>query len=489
MGVHQQEGGTVADFDVVVLGSGAAGLCAALTAAEEGASVLIVEAEDKPGGRSQFSTGMIMGAGTRFQRERGIEDSTEALFRHYMTLNQWKVDASVVRELIEEVGSTIEWLADLGVPVLNVYFSGDESVPRGHVTPGGLAIIEVLVKQARSRRNIEFALKRRVDRLLMEGERVVGVAVGDDELRAAAVVVATGGIEGNPELIREYLPAAVEAAGAWLYPNGLEPIAKYSKGDAIPLTEQAGADIIGVNRWLCTLRPNFSYESDPYLPGWLVVVNKQGRRFFDEMSPYSITQPIILAQDGPVWAIFDDAAKKASQPKSTRDFKKVVIPGFTWEDWIEPVLDEMVEQGKVTKRETLQELADAIGVPAEGLLGTVDIYNRDAAAGFDSVHLKKAEYMRPIASGPFYATELRLCQLSVTAVGPRINRKAQVISKTNRPIDGLFAAGECTGGVLGEIYVGSGNALGNAVAFGRIAGRCAARSVRSDATPSGALSG
>ena len=84
-------GGDVADYDVVVLGSGLAGGCAALEAAAAGARVLIAEAEDKPGGRSQFSTGMIMGAGSRFQRDRGIADDAEALFRHYMTLNQWKV--------------------------------------------------------------------------------------------------------------------------------------------------------------------------------------------------------------------------------------------------------------------------------------------------------------------------------------------------------------------------------------------------------------
>jgi flavin-dependent dehydrogenase len=78
-------GGDVADYDVVVLGSGLAGSCAALEAAAAGARVLIAEAEEKPGGRSQFSTGMIMGAGSRFQRERGMADDAEALFRHYMT--------------------------------------------------------------------------------------------------------------------------------------------------------------------------------------------------------------------------------------------------------------------------------------------------------------------------------------------------------------------------------------------------------------------
>src|SRR5580658_10367172 len=143
------KGGIVTDYDVVVLGSGLAGTCAALEAAGLGARVLIVEAEEKPGGRSQFSTGMIMGAGTRFQRDQGIEDSPENLFRHYMTLNQWKVDASIVRRLAEEAGPSIEWLAGRGVKFLDVYYSGDEIVPRGHVTHGGAAIMEVVLARAR----------------------------------------------------------------------------------------------------------------------------------------------------------------------------------------------------------------------------------------------------------------------------------------------------------------------------------------------------
>jgi succinate dehydrogenase/fumarate reductase flavoprotein subunit len=195
-------GGAVADYDVVVLGSGLAGGCAALEAAAAGAGVLIAEAEDKPGGRSQFSTGMIMGAGSRFQRDRGIADDGEPPFRHYMTLNQWKVDASIVRRLADEAAPSIEWLADLGVEVLDVYFSGDELVPRGHVTHGGAAIMEVVLAQVRRHANIDLALKQRVDRLIVADGAITGVAAGGDEITADAVVLATGGIEGNPELIR-----------------------------------------------------------------------------------------------------------------------------------------------------------------------------------------------------------------------------------------------------------------------------------------------
>jgi succinate dehydrogenase/fumarate reductase flavoprotein subunit len=470
-------GGDVADYGVVVLGSGLAGGCAALEAAAAGARVLIAEAEDKPGGRSQFSTGMIMGAGSRFQRERGIADDAEALFRHYLTLNQWKVDASVVRRLADEAAPSIEWLADLGVEILDVYFSGDELVPRGHVTHGGAAIMEAVLAQVRRHANIDLALKQRADRLIVTDGAVTGVAASGDELTADAVVLATGGIEGNPELIRRHLPAAAAAAGDWLYPNGLEPVARYSTGDAFALTAPVGAQIAGHDRWLCTLRPNFSRESDPYFPGWLVCVKKRAAGSSTRCRRTASRSPS-CSQDGPVWVVFDDAAKRASQPKSTRAFKKVVIPGMTWEDWVEPVIDEMVAAGKVTTAGSIEGLARAIGVPADGLTGTLGKYNADVAAGEDTVHLKKPGVLRPVDTPPFYATEVRLCQLSVTAVGPRIDRDGRVMNASNRPVPGLFAGGECTGGVLGDVYVGSGNALASALVFGRVAGRSAAHAAR-----------
>jgi hypothetical protein len=116
------------------------------------------------------------------------------------------------------------------------------------------------------------------------------------------------------------------------------------------------------------------------------------------------------------------AAKRASQPKSTRTFKKVMIPWMTWEDWVEPVINEMVAAGRVMAAGSAGDLARTIGVLADGLTGTLNKYNADVAASEGTVHLKKPGVLRPVATPPFYATEVRLCQLSVTAVGPRIDR-------------------------------------------------------------------
>jgi fumarate reductase flavoprotein subunit len=116
-----------------------------------------------------------------------------------------------------------------------------------------------------------------------------------------------------------------------------------------------------------------------------------------------------------------------------------------------------------------------MGVPRERFLATVEQYNAGCAVGVDGHFGKRSDVLQPVAVPPFYATELRLSHVAVTAVGLRIDAEARVIDDLGYPVVGLFAAGECTGGVVGETYVGSGNSITNAFVFGRIAGRSAAK--------------
>jgi predicted oxidoreductase len=462
----------MADYDVVVVGAGAAGLCAAVTAAEAGASVLVAEASDAAGGASQFSAGLIMAAGTRFQHERGIEDSPEALLFEYLAFNRWSVETGVARRLAEEAGPTVEWLADRGVGVSDIFLSGDDRVPRGHVMEGGgAAIVACLLGAAQADPRVDLAFGKRVDRLLTgSGGSVLGVAVGSDLVTAGAVVLAAGGFGANKSLWPVYLPRAVEAE--WTFYIGPPT----SRGDAFALAGAAGAQIVGHDRGLLNARPNFSQSMDSYYPGWLVFVDRQGQRFVNEMTAYSVVESTIRASGGRVWALFDDAAKRAAVPRSTAAAKKYDMPtGTNWEDWVEPVIDEMTGKGRVLTAPTIAALAASMGVEPAVLAGTVTRYNEDVAAGHDTMFEKPARVMRPIASPPFYASELRLCNLALTGAGPRVNRDGQVLDRGAIPIRGLFAAGECAGGVLGDVYMGSGNALANAVTFGRVAGQKAAK--------------
>ena len=464
----------MADFDVVVVGSGFAGLAAAITARSEGASVLLLDGADELGGSSRLSGGKVMGAGTRIQRQHGVEDDPEELYRFYMALNRYTLEPAIVWALAEESGPTVDWLEDIGVEFdARLMTSGEEGrLPRMHITVGeGHAIVATLVRHARSI-GVEVARGMQVDRLVVEDGEVVGVAVGEDTLRTDSVVLATGGFGANAELVAELLPEV--AADDWSWYIGAET----SQGSAFALGEQVSAAVVGHGRATRLITPNFGNVLEGgYLPGWLLVVNAEGRRFYDETSSYSITGPIVDQQPAPVYAVFDEAAKRASTPDTVESTKKVSVGKRDGraQKWVSKMLDEQVERGVVLRADSLEELADLMRVPQNQFLATVEQYNADCAVGTDHHFRKRSDVLAAIAEAPYYATELRLSHVAVTAAGLRIDSGARVIDEIGRPVVGLYAAGECTGGVVGETYVGSGNSITNAFVFGRIAGRSAAK--------------
>lgn len=467
------------DVDVVVIGSGGAGLCAALTALERGASrILVAESEAVVGGSSRLSGGLVMGAGTRYQRALGIDDSAEALFHDYMAVNRWNVDAAIVRQLCELSGSVVEWLGDLGVQFHDqLVVGGDELVPRVHLPIGsGQAIIDVLHRHCRER-GIDIALGQRVDRLLVDESGVVGVAVGEDEITAHAVVIASGGFGASPDKLAQYYPSAASTEWAWYIG------AEGARGDAIELGAQVGAQLTGHDRGLRLLDVGFDHELEPFLPGWLILVDSSGRRFVDETAPYGLLDFVIRDRGDRGYVVFDHAALYGGPGRG--EMAKV-LPGRSAtpsRHWNPDLVEMMVGAGRVVKADTIEELAVALGLPADELAGTVRRYNGFVADGEDRQCAKAADYLVPISTGPFYGAEMRPATVCSTAFGLRITPDAQVLDEFDRPIPGLFAAGECTGGVVGAQYVGSGNNYANCTVVGRIAGASAALRAVGAASP------
>jgi fumarate reductase flavoprotein subunit len=151
------------------------------------------------------------------------------------------------------------------------------------------------------------------------------------------------------------------------------------------------------------------------------------------------------------------------------------MPGRRSPNWNDEMLGRMADDGRIVRADTIDAVALAIGADPVTLRATVDRYNTLVERGDDVDHHKGSGFLRPIATGPFYAAEVRLATVALTAVGLRIERNAEVLDHAGRVIPGLFAAGECTGGVLGDVYMGSGNSYSNCLVFGRIAGASAAR--------------
>jgi succinate dehydrogenase/fumarate reductase flavoprotein subunit len=469
---------TRADVDVVVVGSGAAGLCAALSAAEGGATVLVAESEGVVGGSSRLSGGVVMGAGSSVQAAAGIDDTGELLYRDYLAINQWQVVSGLVRTFADNSGATIDWLVANGVEFYSeLIVGGDESRPRSHLAKGGgQGLVDALHRRCRDV-GVDIALGQRVDRLLIDDATVVGVAVGDDEILADATVLTTGGFGANPAMLAERYPSAWHDDWTWYIG------ADGSQGDAFALTAAVGAATEAHDRGLRTLEPHWIKRNEAMTPGWMMYVDQSGRRFVDETAPYGLLDAAVRSRGNLAFAIFDDAAIHPPPERATfyRHCYKAEWPGhgpFEPRNWRGDVVEAMVDAGRVRPCGTIAEVAGELGIEAASLCGTVARYNRFVADGEDADYAKAAKFLAPIATPPFYGVPLRPTVVNLTASGVRIDRTTAVVGVDGARIPGMFAAGECIGGLVGPVYLGSGNSLGTCTTMGRLAGHAAAGRTR-----------
>jgi fumarate reductase flavoprotein subunit len=447
------------DYDVIVIGGGIAGLSAALSAASDGGNVLLVEAAKSLGGSSALSTGVLYAAGTSVQRKIGIEDNADAMFHYAMTLNAYVAQPSLIRTLCDGSADAIEWLMSFGVIFRPeaLYVAGVDTVPRGHrANNNGKEIVDAL-DQAASVAGVNHAFDTRVRKLVKDdGGRIIGIQFDGEVVTASSVVLATGGFGNNSEMLARYYPEAASSEGLWYVGT------PFARGDGLSMGMEVGAELGGYNTGLVEVTPGLVKELDSYLPGWLIHVNRDGRRFVRETGAYAIMSGAVQAQvGGEAFAIFDEAARA--------DAKVIVTYKPLAPSWTADQLSVFIKEGKIVQGDSLKELADKIGVRSETLETTVKKYNEDCDQGSDSAFFKDSKYLKKISTPPFYARRLRPGTVIVTATGLRIDTSARVLDAADRPIPGLYAAGETTC-VLPRRYMAGGASLTNNVVFGKIAG-------------------
>src|SRR5690606_38112734 len=296
------------EIDLLVIGAGACGLAAAIAGADAGLNVAIVEKTERPGGNSALSTGSVPAAGSRFQREAGIEDDPERYFRDLMEIAGETDDPHLVRRLAEGSAETVEWLVhSVGVhlQLVTAYKHIGHSVPRLHapVSRRGLDLVQDLL-QAVETRNIPLAVGYAVRQLIVENGAVKGGIVdsGDGqevEIKAGATLLAVNGFGANRELVERYCP---EIAGAPYFG------AKGSEGEAVIWGEQLGARLDNMGAY-----QGYAAVADPHgsILSWTtiekggVLVGQNGRRFGDESLGYSGFAKVVLQQGSHAFAIFD----------------------------------------------------------------------------------------------------------------------------------------------------------------------------------------
>jgi 3-oxo-5alpha-steroid 4-dehydrogenase len=464
------------EADVVIIGFGATGACAAIEARLAGADVLLFERNSGSGGASGLSGGEIYiggSGGTDVQRAAGFSDSTEDFAAYLKMAGGPCVDEAKCDAYAAEAVNHFNWLKDQGVPYRGNYlpgkiieptddstliWSGSEAAapffksakpaPRGHVIQhmgwgGGRPLVDRLEARAREL-GTRIVVDARALALVTDGARIVGTVMRIDNapvfVRARqGVVLATGGFVMNEEMRRKYCPQSFKISN---------PIGDKDDGTGINLGLSVGGDAIHMDQFFTTC-PWTIPES--HAKG--VFVNQQGQRFINEDCYHGRVSRTAIDQPGTAVYLLLDSAHFQQPP----EFAYLTIAA-TGADW--------------------QEVEAELGLPAETLSTTMVVYNQHAREGRDPLFDKQPPILTPLDQGPFVALELNF-QTSYfsffTLGGLKTSADGEVLDRAGAAIPGLFAAGRCTSGLpaWGHGY-SSGMSLADCTFFGRQAGRKAA---------------
>jgi succinate dehydrogenase/fumarate reductase flavoprotein subunit len=465
---------TAPRYDVVVVGFGISGGCAALEAARAGATVLLLERAAVHGGTSSMSGGhFYLGGGTPVQRATGHQDSAEDMAA-YLIATAKEPDEEKIRAYARGAVEHFGWLESLGFSFERSYFpgkaviqpgteglmyTGNEKVwpfrdqarpaPRGHKVPvpgdtGGTRIIMDLLRDQVSKAGVEVRFETGATNLLAgESGAVSGVAwrsfESTGQIRAGAVVLAAGGFVMNPDMVANYAPAL----GSKLIPLG----STYDDGLGIRLAQSAGAALEHMAEPFITAP---CYPPSSLVKG--IIVNKLGQRFVAEDSYHSRTAYHVLRQPGAAAYLIVDSDHMA----------ELAMPLVPFKDGYE----------------TVAEMESALGLPGGSLAAALLRYNKHAADGEDPDFSKHPDWLAPQDHGPWGVFDLSLgvaLYAGFTLGGIRTSLDGQARREDGSVIGGLYAAGACASNIAqdGNGYC-SGTQLGEGSFFGRLAGRHAA---------------
>ena len=453
-----------ANFEVgvplLIVGAGAAGLCAALAAKEAGIEVLVIERDAVPAGSTALSAGLIPAAATRFQRAKGIVDSPQLFAADIAGKAKAEADTAVVDAVAHGAGPLVEWLVDrYGLPfdVIDNFNYPGHSAMRMHGLPTrtGLELIDRL-RHAAETSDIAILPQRIADGLLADPNgRIRGVEIlrGDgvrERIGCEALILACNGFGGNQALVRRFIP---EMGGALYFGH------PGNRGDAVMWGEALGAQLSHLGAY-----QGHSSVATPHniLITWAVImqggiqINRDGLRFCDESQGYSEQAAQVLRQPGAIaWSVFD--ARIASVARQFGDFRVAE------------------RAGAILTGRTVAELADAMRVPAAALTSEwTEAENLKAKSGKDRFGRQFAP--EQLCISPFNAVKVTGA-LFHTQGGLAIDGVGRVRRKDGTLFPNLFAAGGAAAGVSGASAAGylSGNGLLTATVLGRSAGQAAAR--------------
>ena len=487
------------DADVVVVGAGGAGMTAAITAAAEGKSVVILESQSMVGGNSVRATGGMNAGKTVYQDENefgesaGVEKTLKTAAEKYAdnetitalaktVSEQWAAyqanptgyfdsvelmeldtmiggkginDPELVETLCANSADAIDWLDEHGITLHNVSSFGGASVKRIHrpvnaegktVSVGSYMI--PLLQENCEKAGVKMMLDTTATEILTDangaavGVKATGASGETVTVNAKAVVLATGGFGANLDMVVKYKP---ELKG-FMTTN-----APGIQGQGIEMAQAIGAATVDMDQ--IQIHPTVEANTAALITEGLrgdgaVLINAEGKRFIDEVGTRDVVSAAEIAQTGSYsWLVVDQAMADASS----------VIQGY-------------IKKGYTVTGSTYEELGKAMGVDAAAFAETMEKWNGYVEAKNDP-DFGRTSFANPLNTAPYYAVKVT-AGVHHTMGGLKINANTEVLNEKGEVIPGLFAAGEVTGGVHGANRLG-GNAVADFTVFGRIAGAAA----------------
>ena len=487
------------DADVVVVGAGGAGMTAAITAAGEGKSVVVLESQSMVGGNSVRATGGMNAAKTVYQDENefgesaGVEKTLKTAAEKYAdnetitalaktVSEQWAAyqanptgyfdsvelmeldtmiggkginDPELVETLCANSADAIDWLDEHGITLHNVSSFGGASVKRIHrpvnaegktVSVGSYMI--PLLEENCKKAGVQILLNTTANEILTDangaaaGIKATGSTGETVTVNAKAVVLTTGGFGANLDMVVKYKPElkgfmTTNAAGI--------------QGQGIEMAQAIGAATVDMDQ--IQIHPTVEANTAALITEGLrgdgaVLINAEGKRFIDEVGTRDVVSAAEIAQTGSYsWLVVDQAMADASS----------VIQGY-------------IKKGYTVTGATYEELGKAMGVDAAAFAETMEKWNGYVEAKNDP-DFGRTSFANKLDTAPYYAIKVT-AGVHHTMGGLKINANTEVLNEKGEVIPGLFAAGEVTGGVHGANRLG-GNAVADFTVFGRIAGAAA----------------
>ena len=487
------------DADIVIVGAGGAGMTAAITAAEEGKSVVVLESQSMVGGNSVRATGGMNAGKTVYQDENefgeaaGVEKTLKTAAEKYAdnetitalaktVSEQWAEyqanptgyfdsvelmeldtmvggkginDPELVETLCSNSADAIDWLDEHGITLHNVASFGGASVKRIHrpVDADGKTIsvgsyMIPLLQENCEKAGVQILLNTTANEILTDangaavGVKATGASGETVTVNAKAVVLTTGGFGANLDMVTEYKPElkgfmTTNAAGA--------------QGQGIEMATAIGAGTVDMDQ--IQIHPTVEANTAALITEGLrgdgaVLINAEGKRFIDEVGTRDVVSAAEIAQTGSYsWLVVDQAMVDASS----------VIQGY-------------IKKGYTVTGETYEELGKAMGVDEAAFAETMNTWNGYVDAKNDP-DFGRTSFANKLDTAPYYAIKVT-AGVHHTMGGLTINTNTEVLKEDGSVIPGLFAAGEVTGGVHGANRLG-GNAVADFTVFGRIAGKAA----------------